>query len=94
MTSQIDIIVGANIRKTRKKAGVTQAGLARHLSITSQQVQKYETGVNRVSAGRLLEIANVFGYSTVLPLYDGVNNVQLCDAVVMDLAKHMIRWRT
>ncbi|GLQ06012.1 putative HTH-type transcriptional regulator [Sneathiella chinensis] len=37
--------------------GLTQEHLAQALEISYQQVQKYETGANRVSAGRLYEIA-------------------------------------
>lgn len=40
---------------------MTLQGLADRLGIAYQQVQKYETGVNRVGAGRLMEIAEILG---------------------------------
>src|ERR1700761_8172047 len=49
--------VGERIRIRRTEMGLTQEELARQLSISYQQVQKYETGANRISAGRLYEIA-------------------------------------
>jgi transcriptional regulator with XRE-family HTH domain len=49
--------VGERIRTRRTELGLTQEELARQLSISYQQVQKYETGANRISAGRLYEIA-------------------------------------
>lgn len=55
----LDAEVGASIRVHRKNAKMTLQGLADKLGIAYQQVQKYETGVNRVGAGRLLEIAEI-----------------------------------
>ncbi|TNE58558.1 MAG: XRE family transcriptional regulator [Alphaproteobacteria bacterium] len=49
--------VGSNIRLRRTMLGLTQEQLAQALNISYQQVQKYETGANRISAGRLYEIA-------------------------------------
>ena len=50
---------GRKIRGKRKARGWTQKQLANGLGISYQQVQKYETGVNRVSAGRLYQIAQL-----------------------------------
>lgn len=41
--------------------GMSQERLAEQLGITFQQVQKYEKGTNRISAGRLQEVASVLG---------------------------------
>ena len=49
--------VGKRIRERRGMMGLTQQGLAEALEISYQQLQKYETGANRISAGRLYEIA-------------------------------------
>ena len=57
VAKQVDDFVGRQIRKRRNLLGMTQEELARALRISYQQVQKYETGANRVSAGRLFEIA-------------------------------------
>jgi transcriptional regulator with XRE-family HTH domain len=55
----LDAEVGQSIRVHRKNAKMTLQGLADRLGIAYQQVQKYETGVNRVGAGRLMEIAEI-----------------------------------
>ena len=57
MAKRIDEHVGERIRERRTQLGLTQEHLASALAISYQQVQKYETGANRVSAGRLYEIA-------------------------------------
>ena len=43
----------------RKSKGISQSALGRALSVTFQQIQKYENGVNRVGASRLSEVARV-----------------------------------
>ena len=55
----IDIHVGSRIRTRRIYLDMRQEELGRKLSLTFQQVQKYESGANRVSASRLWEIAAV-----------------------------------
>ena len=53
----IDVEVGARIRIRRRLLSVSQEELASALKLTFQQVQKYEKGVNRVSASMLVRIA-------------------------------------
>ena len=55
----IDVHVGSQIRTRRLLLGMNQEELAHRLGLTFQQVQKYESGANRVSASRLWEIAVV-----------------------------------
>jgi transcriptional regulator with XRE-family HTH domain len=55
---RIDNYVGERIRERRTELGRTQEELGRALKISYQQVQKYETAANRVSAGRLYELAH------------------------------------
>lgn len=52
-----DIEIGRKIRALRLERGLSQTGLADGIGLTFQQVQKYEKGTNRVSAGRLHRIA-------------------------------------
>lgn len=56
LAKRVDDHVGERIRERRVMMGLTQEHLAQALEISYQQVQKYETGANRVSAGRLFEI--------------------------------------
>lgn len=57
LAKRVDSHVGGRIRKRRTLLGLTQEQLASTLNISYQQVQKYETGANRVSAGRLYQIS-------------------------------------
>lgn len=70
LPNEIDRVVGQRIRWRRRELKLTQEKLGDMLDLTFQQVQKYEKGVNRISAGRLFEMANVLnvpiGY-----FYDG-----------------------
>ena len=52
-----DVALGARIRVRRETLKITQAQLATACEVTFQQIQKYERGINRVSAGRLALIA-------------------------------------
>jgi transcriptional regulator with XRE-family HTH domain len=53
----VDLHVGMRIRLRRKAMGISQDKLAEALGLTFQQVQKYERGLNRVSASKLYDIA-------------------------------------
>jgi transcriptional regulator with XRE-family HTH domain len=55
-----DIELGESIRARRLIAGMSQGDLAGRLGVSFQQVQKYENGTNRVGAGRLPQIAEIF----------------------------------
>lgn len=58
MTHPVDVHVGKRIRHRRWLVGMTQQQLAQKVGIKFQQIQKYETGANRVSASRLWDIAD------------------------------------
>ena len=55
-----DAEIGKRVRALRLQRGMTQVRLGELLNVTFQQVQKYENGANRISAGRLQRIADVF----------------------------------
>ena len=57
MKHPVDVHVGKRIRHRRWLVGITQQQLAEAVGIKFQQIQKYETGMNRVSASRLWDIA-------------------------------------
>jgi transcriptional regulator with XRE-family HTH domain len=56
-----DVDVGRRVRALRLKKGMSQGKLGDALGLTFQQVQKYERGMNRIGAGRLQRIAEIFG---------------------------------
>ncbi|TKW67719.1 MAG: helix-turn-helix transcriptional regulator [Paracoccus denitrificans] len=57
MKHEVDVHVGMRIRHRRWLIGMTQQQLADQVGIKFQQIQKYETGANRVSASRLWDIS-------------------------------------
>ena len=57
MANQVDMHVGQRVRQRRWMMGMTQQQLGDRVGIKFQQIQKYETGANRVSASRLWDIA-------------------------------------
>ena len=59
----VDVHVGKRIRQRRWLIGMTQQKLAELVGIKFQQIQKYETGANRVSASRLWDIGEAMGVS-------------------------------
>lgn len=58
MKHPVDVHVGKRIRHRRWMVGMTQQQLAEQVGIKFQQIQKYETGMNRVSASRLWDISD------------------------------------
>lgn len=64
MKHPVDVHVGKRIRHRRWMIGMTQQQLADKVGIKFQQIQKYETGMNRVSASRLWDI----GKATDVPV--------------------------
>jgi transcriptional regulator with XRE-family HTH domain len=65
-----DVEIGRKIRALRIERGLSQSGLAEGIGLTFQQVQKYEKGTNRVSAGRLQKIADMLD-TPVMFFYGG-----------------------
>lgn len=63
MKHPVDVHVGKRIRHRRWMVGMTQQQLAEKVGIKFQQIQKYETGMNRVSASRLWDISEAVGVS-------------------------------
>ena len=57
MPHPVDVHVGKRVRHRRWLIGMTQQQLAEKVGIKFQQIQKYETGANRISASRLWDIA-------------------------------------
>ena len=59
----IDEFIGARMRVRRQALGISQADLGKTLGVSFQQIQKYESGKNRVSAGRLFDICKALNAS-------------------------------
>lgn len=52
------IEIGFRLRTMRQQAGLTQEQLAEMLAVTSQQIQKYESGKSKLNTDRLQQVAN------------------------------------
>ena len=59
MPHPVDTHVGRQMRARRELRGITQKVLARQLNISFQQVQKYESGANRISASKMWQLCQV-----------------------------------
>ena len=73
MTHPVDVHVGKRIRHRRWLVGMTQQQLAESVGIKFQQIQKYETGANRVSASRLWDIADALEVSVSF-FFEGIDD--------------------
>jgi transcriptional regulator with XRE-family HTH domain len=69
----VDDFVGARIRECRMGLGVSANELAERIDVTYQQVHKYEHGINRITAGRLYEIACAL-HTPITYFYEGFND--------------------
>lgn len=86
--TDIDKIIGSNLLKIRKAKGFSQTRLGKELDITFQQVQKYETGVNRISASMLFKISEAINVP-ILDFYKGVIDVQ--DSFLDDISDRALK---
>lgn len=75
MPHKVDVHVGQKIRQRRWLTGMTQQRLAELVGIKFQQIQKYETGANRVSASRLWDIADALGVDVSF-FFEGIKTEQ------------------
>lgn len=62
--SKVDIYAGKRLRVRRCLLGMSQQYVAQECGISFQQIQKYENGKNRISAGRLYDLSVILGVPT------------------------------
>ena len=75
MKHPVDVHVGKRIRHRRWMVGMTQQQLAERVGIKFQQIQKYETGMNRVSASRLWDISEALEVPVSF-FFEGIEHAQ------------------
>lgn len=80
--TDFDLRLGQVIMMTRNRFGWSQKDLARSLGITFQQIQKYETGGNRITVGRLQQIADCFEMN-IAQLLECTNQKYLHESDIM-----------
>jgi transcriptional regulator with XRE-family HTH domain len=93
MPHTTDVFAGRKTRELRQLRGLSQQQLAEKIGVKFQQVQKYETGKNRISASRLFEIANTLGapVAAFFPATDQDPNADLIDPRLHELARLLDR---
>jgi transcriptional regulator with XRE-family HTH domain len=69
----VEFYVGRRIRQRRVMLGLAQHELAKMIGVSVQQVHKYETGVNRITAGKLREVAGAL-QTDIGYFFDGFNS--------------------
>jgi transcriptional regulator with XRE-family HTH domain len=74
-----DVHVGKRLRLRRNTLGLTQEKLADLLGVTFQQIQKYETGINRIGASRLFALSKKLGVPVQF-FFDGVDDAATATA--------------
>ncbi|MGR3290413.1 MAG: helix-turn-helix domain-containing protein [Paracoccaceae bacterium] len=80
MKHPVDVHVGQKVRRRRWMVGMTQQQLAEKVGIKFQQIQKYETGMNRVSASRLWDIAEALEVSVSF-FFDGIDDARTAERI-------------
>jgi transcriptional regulator with XRE-family HTH domain len=81
----VDVHVGKRVRHRRWMVGMTQQQLADKVGIKFQQIQKYETGMNRISASRLWDISDALGVPISF-FFEGVeSDLPVVDEVAGDI---------
>lgn len=75
MKNPVDLHIGQRVRHRRWLTGMTQQQLADAIGIRFQQIQKYESGANRISAARLWSIARAMGVPVSF-FYGGMDNAR------------------
>ena len=73
MKHPVDVHVGKRVRHRRWMVGMTQQQLADKVGIKFQQIQKYETGMNRISASRLWDISEALSVPISF-FFEGLNS--------------------
>jgi transcriptional regulator with XRE-family HTH domain len=94
----IDRHIGARLRQRRVMNGFTQQQMADLIGVTYQQAHKYESGVNRIAAGRLYVIAQVLGVE-IGYFFEGLEGAPRSEPspqqrVFLDLARNFRNIRT
>ncbi|MBB97108.1 MAG: transcriptional regulator [Rhodobacteraceae bacterium] len=85
MTHPVDVHVGKRVRHRRWLIGMTQQQLAERVGIKFQQIQKYETGANRISASRLWDISDALDVPVSF-FFEGLQETPADESVDADSA--------
>ncbi len=84
MKHPVDVHVGKRVRQRRWMIGMTQQQLAEQVGIKFQQIQKYETGMNRISASRLWDISKALDVPISF-FFEGLEGADRSDTAAGDI---------
>ena len=73
MENEINKQIGISLRKLRKDKLITKPEILKILNVSSQQLNKYENGTNRISASKLALLLNILNIN-FNTFYNSVNN--------------------
>lgn len=79
----VDRRVARNIRRLRTAAGLSQSDLGRACGVSFQQLQKYETGADRITPGRLADMATRLGVP-LMAFFEGCAPAQAAEPVAAE----------
>lgn len=85
-SDDFDAHIGQKLKALRTLKNITQEELAISLGITFQQVQKYETGSNRISATRLYAIAKKLDVN-IVDFYEGYEAESAVSSFLIDIER-------
>ena len=79
MPRETDVHIGRRLREARLARGLSQGALGKKLGVTFQQVQKYESGANRIGGSRLWDISRILDV-TVSYFFEGLSSANTSKA--------------
>ena len=91
MTTDVDVVIGKQIRTLRILNKMSQQDLGDKVGITFQQIQKYEKGTNRICASRLYEVSKIFNVP-VSAFYVVDPRLDLADGKSSSCSKILKHW--
>lgn len=74
---EVDKVIGRRIQELRHFLGMSRHQLAQRIGVTHQQTQKYEKGLNRISAGRLVDIARALNKPVEYFFQESLDDIDL-----------------
>lgn len=74
-TERVDTLIGMKVHELRISMGLSRQQLASKIDVSHQQLQKYEKGTNRISAGRIVAIAKAMK-KPVAFFFEGLNKTE------------------
>jgi transcriptional regulator with XRE-family HTH domain len=80
----IDVYIGSRVRAQRVSLRTSQTKLGEAIGLTFQQIQKYESGMNRIGASNMVKIAKALGV-TAAYLFEGADQFE--EGNVKDLSE-------